>query len=374
MFDRFLKKVITYRDRLIEGKTNCIPLPFERTKAFIPGLVRARNVIVTANSGVGKTNFTKFLYIFWPFLWCRENNVSYTGFYFALEESREEFVASAASFFLHHFYKIRIDVDTLLSMNGVFDEEILNALRDLEPLMTEFLEVVDVQDNISNPTGILKHLETFAKENGKIFTKIIKVKNEDNELEEVEVFDRFEATDPEAYWIAVTDHVSLLQQESGLSLHQTITRFSAEYGRKKITKKYGFLFVAVQQQSAASEAKEYNNKGEVIFDKIEPSLSDLADNKFTQRDAHLVWGVFAPDRYGIETYRGWNIAHLEDNYRSIQIIKNRNGRSNIRISTYFDGAVNFFKELPQIKDKFIDGLASDNWYQKFKVNKEFWIK
>lgn len=283
MFRDFIDNVKELRNNLIEGKKNCIPLPFERTSKFIPGIVRGRNVLITANSGVGKTQISKFMYVFWPFIWCRDNGVKLKGFYFALEESKEEFIASATSFFLRWYYNISIDIDTLLSMKGVFSDEILQTIEKIEPLMDEFLETFVIEDNISNPTGIFKYLKNYAEENG---TTYYKTKEIDGE--EVEIFDRYEQNDPEEYRIAISDHISLLGQEQGKNLHQVISLFSAEYGRKKLTKRYNYCFVMVQQQSASSEAKEYNNKGELNYSKLEPSLSDLADNKFTQRDLKKV--------------------------------------------------------------------------------------
>jgi hypothetical protein len=373
MFREFLDKVIELRDNLIGGKQNCIPLPFKKTSRYIPGIVRGRNVTVTANSGVGKTQITKFMYVFWPFIWCRENNVPLKVFYFALEESKEEFIASATSFFLRWYYNISIETDTLLSMNGVFSDEILGHLRKIEPLMDEFLKTVIIEDNISNPTGIFKYLKNHAVENGTTTYKNMTIDNK-----EVKVFDTYEPNNKEEYWIAVADHIGLFTEEQGKTLHQTISLFSAEYGRKKITKRYNYCLIQVQQQSASSEAKEYNNKGELNYTKLEPSLSDLADNKFTQRDQHLVWGLFSPDRYEIPVYKNWDIQKLQDNFRSLHVLKNRNGRSNIKVSLYFEGDTNFFSELPSVDSdimgkKSILGIPIEQWYSKFKNNIKFWL-
>lgn len=249
------------------------------------------------------------------------------------------------------------------------NDDILTKIQNLAPLMEDFLNVVDIQDNISNPTGIHKYLMEYAKNNGVTHYKEIEI---DGKKEQV--FDYYEQNNPEEYRIAITDHIGLLQPESGLSLHQTLSLFSAEYGRKKLSKRYNYCFVIVQQQSAASEAKEYNNRGELNFSKLEPSLSDLGDNKFTQRDAHLVWGVFAPDRYDIHNYRGWRVLNMQDSYRCIQVLKNRDGSSNLRGHLYFSGAVSLFKELPKIdREGNINGMNGDSWYEKFKQNREFWI-
>lgn len=370
MYDNFLEKVEENKMRLESGNYNCIPLPFPRMKYYIPGIQKSKNVIVTANSGVGKTQLVKFIYVYHAYLWCKKNKVPLKIFYFALEESKEEFIANAVCFFLKHEYNIDVDKDTILSMREVpISNYIMDKIKQLSPLMEDFLNVVDIQDNISNPTGIFLYLKEYAENNGVKHFKTITI-----EGEEKQVFDRYEQNNPEEYRIAITDHIGLLQPEQGMTLHQTLSYFSAEYGRKNLSKRYHYCFVIVQQQSAASEAKEYNNRGELNFSKLEPSLSDLGDNKYTQRDAHLVLGLFAPDRYEIVNYKGWSILKLQDNYRCIQVLKNRDGSSNLRGHLYFNGAVGKFCELPKInKDNTIDNLNSEKWYEEFKKNKEFWI-
>lgn len=370
MFDKFIDTVTENKIRMESGQFNCIPLPFQRLRKYIPGIIRGRNVITTANSGVGKTQITKYVYLYHSFLWCRENKVPLKIFYFALEESKEEFIANSVCFFLDHIYSIRIDKDSILSMREKpLEDRILNKVKELSPLMEEFLEVVDIQDNISNPTGILKYLKNYAKNNGVIHTKELEIDGQKRQ-----VFDYYEQNNPEEYRIAITDHIGLLQPENGATLHQTLSLFSAEYGRKTLTKQYNYCFVMVQQQSASSEAKEYNNKGELNYSKLEPSLSDLGDNKFTQRDAHLVWGLFGPDRYEIPQYRNWNIFYLNDNYRLLMVLKNRDGSTNVRTSLFFDGSCGYFHELPQNIKGQIGEMSSDAWYSEYKNDKRFWLK
>lgn len=64
----------------------------------------------------------------------------------------------------------------------------------------------------------------------------------------------------------------------------------------------------------------------------------------------MVIGLFAPDRYEIDRHRGYDVKRMQDSYRSISILKNRYGVSNLRVGMYFDGAVGEFRELPQPKD------------------------
>lgn len=50
--DRALAKLITRRDRILNGLINCIPLPFKRLRNWLPGIEKRRYVIITANQKV----------------------------------------------------------------------------------------------------------------------------------------------------------------------------------------------------------------------------------------------------------------------------------------------------------------------------------
>ena len=130
---------------------------------------------------------------------------------------------------------------------------------------------------------------------------------------------------------------------------ETMGKFSAEYCLR-IRDDYGYSVINVQQQAADKERQEFTYKGQSIESKLEPSLDGLGDNKMTQRDADVVLGLFAPDRYEIKLHRGYNIIKWQDSYRSLIVLKNRDGTPNARVGLYFNGAVNFFEELPRSED------------------------
>jgi hypothetical protein len=65
----------------------------------------------------------------------------------------------------------------------------------------------------------------------------------------------------------------------------------------------------------------------------------------------VVMGIFNPARYGIAEHCGYDITKLHDNYRSIKLLKNRDDFENRVINLFFDGACDYFRELPSIKDK-----------------------
>ena len=57
---------------------------------------------------------------------------------------------------------------------------------------------------------------------------------------------------------------------------------------------------------------------------------------------------------------------LKDNIRFLEVLLNRHGQSNGVIALYFDGAINYFSELPKATDK--EGL--EKVYNYIKSIKE----
>ena len=344
------------------NEVNCIPSKFVRFKPYFLGLMKSVYVIITASSGIGKSRFTKWAYIFTPFQYVNDNphlNLKLKIFYFSLEENKDKFIRSLISEQLYHRYDLVISPRELLDMdktNSKMSEEILAAIESCEEYVDKLLEVVEVIDWIRNPFGIYKYVRAYAQANGKFY----------NKGEEVNInipgtsWDKYVPNDSDAYVAIITDHVSLLTPENGDSLWECIRKFSSDYCLS-MRDKFGYCIVNVQQQEAAKEKQEYTYKGQSIESKLEPSLDGLGDNKTTQRDADFVYGLFGPDRYEIEEHEGYNIVALQDNYRSLKLLKDRDGEPNVRCPLWFRGAINEFSELPPLED-FRNGFAKYSDY------------
>ena len=326
------------------------PLPFDRGAEFFPGIERATYDIITANSGIGKSKLARFLYVMNAISWVKNNpdsDIRLKIFYFSLEETREKFMMSMMSYYLWVNFRLRISVKQLRSVgkNGYFlPDDVLEKIEQAKEYFSDFEQYVTIIDNVSNPTGIFKYMKTYHEENGIWTTREFL---QDGNLKTVK--DQYTPNDPNEYVMCITDHISLLDTESGMNLYDTIGRFSARYG-VELRNKYGTIFVVVQQQAAEKEKKQFTFRGQSIIEKLEPSMDGLGDNKSTQRDADNIFGLFAPDRYQIDEINGYNVKLLKDHFRMLLILKSRDGDANIRIPLFFDGATGNFTEMPKASD------------------------
>jgi hypothetical protein len=63
-------------------------------------------------------------------------------------------------------------------------------------------------------------------------------------------------------------------------------------------------------------------------------------------------------RYEMEKYRGYKIDQLRDRFRSLSLLKNRDGESDKVVGLRFIGEIGFFEELPRAE------LLTDEGYAK----------
>lgn len=364
IFNNLYNKIQTNIDKKDAGGITSIVPPFERLSKKYPGWVKGSLTTLTASSGIGKTKLCKFFAVTSTYDFIKKNpNIKTKIFYFALEESKEMFWLSMISTLLYNKYNIYVSPQQLLSLGEyTLDRDVLNKIHLVQDEINDMEKYIEVIDNVFNPFGIYKRVRDYFTEDIGHFNK---VKNDEGK----EILGEFVYNDDDLYVFVITDHISLLVPDSNgqfnaqKNLHEAMDYFSKEYCLKQMCKRLKCVVINVQQQSADKEKQEFY-KGQSIEKKLEPSLDGLADNKLTQRDCDMVIGLFAPTRYELNTYRGYNIDRLKDRYRCAIILKDRHyGLANSYIHLYFNGASNILKELPLLKD------MNEEVYQQIEQNK-----
>ena len=355
-----LKEIKNQKD---SGKVFCIP--FENYPKFcnsVPGVVPGMIQMVTAGSGVGKTQFTKAFYVREPLEYAIKNNIKIKIFYFALEESQQEFIDTMICNFISKKCNIKMD---LLTLQGYRDKSLsqqeINLIDSYMPDVEKLLENVEIIDSVYNPTGIYKYCRDYADKHGThVFEEkeFIKRKNDGKTYtEKVKVYSHYVPDDPNAITIVIVDHISLLTPEKNkitgqmMNQHQTMAQWSTNYALKQITKHWNWAVVNVIQQEQSGEKEQFTNRGDSIVKKTEPALANFANNKEIQRDAKVVVGVYSPDRYGFTEYHKYDIKRFRDSFRAVKVLKNRFGPPNKYHHFLFDGATNRFEELPRSDEK-----------------------
>ncbi len=253
----------------------------------------------------------------------------------------EEKMLSAFSNLLYLKERVRVSPTDLKSTraDNVLSEEVLQLIEDNQDYFKKIEETVTFIDNIRNPTGIYRFMQDYAKHNG---TQHIK-KVDFNGITK-EIHDYYEPNDPDEYVMVMIDHIALIttEEENGkkLSLHQSIGKLSSRY-LVTLRNKYNYIPVVIQQQASGQESIENARAG-----KLKPTLDGLGDNKMTQRDCNIAVGLFSPFRHEIPEYFEYDVTFFKDNIRFLEILASREGGGGTVAPLYFDGCVNYFKELP----------------------------
>ncbi len=354
IYDRVVQEL--EGNKKLREKGDIISLPWTsmpKLSTRLPGVQQGRYIIVTANSKVGKTQIADYLFLYEPLNYIFDNpscNLKLKIFYFSLEMSKEDKILQMISLKIYKDTQKVVSTDNLRSYFSGYtlEDDLMKLIVSYKDYFSRVETIVTFIDNTRNAYGIYKTVRDHAITNGKFFQNSGKEVNPSEEY-----YDYYTPNDPNERVIVITDHISLLQPEKidgkTQSLFETMFNFSSNYCLK-MRDNFKYTVVNVQQQSADSEKQQFNMfGGKTIIDKIRPSADGLGDCKLTGRDCDLMLGLFAPHRYKIPIYperEGYDISRLKDNYRELTIIFNRRGGGSINVDLYFNGAVNYFKELP----------------------------
>ena len=130
------------------GRIFCIPFEsYPKLAASVPGIVPGMITMITAGSGVGKTQVTKALAVREPLEYARRNNIKLKIFYFALEESKQEFIDTMICNYVSS-KGIKLDLLTLqgFRVNALAESSmkaIETHLDDIEELL-DSVEIIDM--------------------------------------------------------------------------------------------------------------------------------------------------------------------------------------------------------------------------------------
>lgn len=302
----------------------------------------------------GKTQITDFLFLYNALLFSMKNpeKMRLKIFYFTLEMSREQKQLQWMSHLLWIMSKgkIRVSPKDLRSVSATnpLEQDVIDILEsdEYKEYLEYFENTVEFIDSIRNPFGIYKFMREYAKTSGIQHTKMIeKIDKITGEVEQTEVDDYYEPFDPDEYVIIIVDHMALLTAENGRTVRDAMIKLSSEYF-VTLRNKYRYIPVAVIQQAMAQESND-----NLKLNKLKPTLDGYGDAKVIARDADVILGLFSPYRHGLRDYEGYNIEKFKDNIRFMELIAGREGGGGSICPLFFDGAVNYFRELPLPNNK-----------------------
>lgn len=352
-FDDNIRLYEEKRQRAIEGKHNCLPMPFSRLRNILPGTEQGKYIIITANQKVGKSKLADFMYVYFPLFFSVEHpefkfRVTYYTLEISPQEKRNEFVAHL----LYVLDNIQISPKDLKSVDikQPLNQKIIDLLKTerYQKYLDDFDKAVEFIDDTANPFGVFKKCRDYAEANGYPIKGIQEKFNPQlGKKVPTETVIRFAQNDPEEYRIVIIDNATNLTPEKGQSRAETIDQMSKYC--IQLRNKYNYIVVMIQHQTQAQESLE-----NLKYDKIAPSSDGLGDCKTTTRDINLILGLYNPgkfDKYKYN-YENYNPSKLRNHFRILNVVEDRDyGSDGNKIALFFNGAVTDFIELPKPTEK-----------------------
>lgn len=366
--ERLYETLIYRRNRILNGDINSIPLPFKRFRSEFAGLEKDSGIyyLVSGATKSAKTQITNYLFVFTPILYSyyHRDKVLPKIFYFPLEETPQNILLRFECFLLYTLDNIIISSDDLKSTNNdnPVSEEILDKLNS-----EKYIDIIDYFESCiifntedKNPTGIYKEVMRYANQHGQTHYKKIKYIDDLGNEKELNKLDYYEPNNKLEQTFIIVDHVSLLETERGYTLRECINKLSEYMIHFRNFYKYNPVLVQQQNLETISLEAFKNNK-------IRPTVAGLKDSKATGYDCSMFIGITNPYSFELPEYLGYDITKLKSNFRCIEIVLNRNGKSNGICPLFFLGECCSFNELPLPTDinemnkvyKYLDKIKED---------------
>lgn len=345
------------RERVVQGKYNCLPFPFERFRKVYPGVEQGKYIIITANQKVGKSKLADYIFIYEPLFYMMEHpELKVKVIYFSLEMSAKEKYNEFLCHLLAKLDKVHIDTRRLRSVDKPCDPYIFELLESekYKKYIQAYENMVIFNDTDKNPTGIRKFYRNYALEHGHYNYVTTQVVNEfTGDLEEKKMIDPlnpYSQDDPDEYRIIILDNAANVEPEKNYTTSKAaIEKVSKDGIQAK--KQLNYIFVLIQHQAQSQEGIENIKLG-----RMRPTADGLGDAKTTSRDLNCLMGLYNPAKFLEEmnqkTYKDYDISRLKNYCRFLEVIDDRDyGAGGCYVGLFFDGAISTFKELPLPTDK-----------------------
>lgn len=264
-FQEIQEENIHRRQRILDGKYNCLPFPFERFRKKYPGVEQGKFILVTANQKIGKSKLADFIFIYEPLFYIMEHpELKVKVLYFSLEMSAKEKYNEFLCHLLYRLDNIHIDTRILRSVDAPCDQRILDLLETdrYKKYIEAFENMVIFNDTDKNPTGINIKCKDYALAHGHMNYITYQAPNElTGELEDrqgVDPIKPYTQDEEDEYRIIILDNAANLALEKGCNNKmETIDRM-AKYGIN-LKKQLNYVFVLIQHQALFCMVHKYTN-------------------------------------------------------------------------------------------------------------------
>ena len=340
IFDLALNEI----DNGLRGENQGLSIGLPRFQEYVPGVQPGNIYIIGGETGSGKSLFAVNNFIYTPYEDYIENfkdKFDLKIFIWSCEMSKSALGIRAISRKMYLDHNIVIDTNYVLSRGkNKISDDIYNKVRALKGEFEEMSDYIEIYAN-ENPTGIRNTILKYVNNTGEAFYKDV-----DTHDGNKKVFNYYKPRKKQLI-VALIDHVSIVKRERGFSKKENIDKLmDYEIDMRDM---FGVSFINVQQLNRTMSSSDRFKIG-----RVEPQLSDYKESSDTTDAANYVISIFSPQRYEISPYRSYLInkkdGGIADRFRSLGILKNREGAADMQMGALFLGESGIIKELPRAEN------------------------
>ena len=329
-----LDKLLDYVEEQQNKTFTGIPLGFNRYSSILPSISKGSSYVILAGAGVGKTAFTidKFLMTPVRFAYNNPNLINLHIDYFDLEETPQRHDLRILSNLAYRELNKEFSINDFNNTKG--NKLLLNKTSELKPLQS----IVDYYNKVVS-TYYVKSPSLIKK---KILESIANLKKQGVNIK-----------DENFYYIVIIDNLKFVRRDSGHNSDKQAIDDLCLNILQELRQEYNIIPVVLQHEAEDNDDYVINIKGDIIDNKLKPSLKKLGVSKYTADPATHVLGLMNCAKFGIDTYPkngGYNIKLLQDNIRILIPLKMRDGGEGQEMALHFKGNVSAVEELPHISE------------------------
>jgi replicative DNA helicase len=320
-------KLLEEIDRGRLGLNKGIPMGLPKLEGIIDGVTRETYTLILSNSGSGKTSFALYAYVYKPLMQHLDDD-DFKILFFSLEMNELSLYIKLLSIYLFETFGIQISFKEILSRKKeyILSDEHYELIQQCLPWIDKISKKLEIYDKSVSANTVYAILKSRLESIGKFVetdTRLSYIPN-----------------NPNLIYNVVIDHIGLVRPQQGHSLKQEIDLLSSYL--VTLREKCGISPVVIQQANREQGNIERFKQGKSAF-----TINDAKDSGNTVQDCNIMLALYNPNRDSLKTYKKYNIEILENNFRSLMVLKNRYGDCDVEIGMNFFGGINTFAELPK---------------------------
>ena len=310
------------------GKNIGLSIGLPKMENCMDGFLPGTSYLIAAQSGVGKTSFMLYSFIYKPIIAYMNGECSNRDPYwimFSLEMAQPQIYAKLLSMYIFDNFGEEISYKELFSRGK--DTILSDERYELVKQADSFIDMLDKRLIFHEGTLNAEKYEKFVLQDLKRFGEF----NKDGD---------YIMNNPDQIIAVVIDHMSLTRASNGRSKKDEMDLISSK--SVSMRNRYNISPIHVMQFNRNANSSERLKQGQQ-----EPDMSDFKDSAAMYEDSHIVFALYAPIKFKLSSYRGYNIKEIGHNFIACILLKSRFGVSDIVDALSFYGNVSIFKELPK---------------------------